>query len=70
MVGDFDGDGRDDLVNFSGPLADNAVHVAKSQSVVFNDGSTVNFFGPSLTWHDYFGLDREVPFGTVHCGGA
>ncbi|SBW18057.1 hypothetical protein FDG2_0490 [Candidatus Protofrankia californiensis] len=31
---------------------------------------TVNFFGPSLTWPDYFGLDRDVPFGTVHCGGA
>ncbi|MEU6720279.1 peptidoglycan recognition family protein [Nonomuraea sp. NPDC046802] len=50
-VGDFDGDGKDDVVTFThGTGAD--VYVAKS---------TGNGFGPGEKWHDFFALNGEFP---------
>ncbi len=51
LTGDFNGDGKDDIVTFThGSLAD--VYVALS------NGSS---FGPGLKWHDFFSLGGEVP---------
>ncbi|MFI7431842.1 peptidoglycan DD-metalloendopeptidase family protein, partial [Micromonospora sp. NPDC049836] len=51
LSGDFDGDGRDDIVTFThGSLAD--VYVALS---------TGTGFGPSSRWHDWFAPGAEVP---------
>jgi hypothetical protein len=51
LTGDFDGDGKDDLVTFThGSLAD--VHVALS---------TGSAFAGAAKWHDFFSLDGEVP---------
>ncbi|HEY0639063.1 MAG TPA: N-acetylmuramoyl-L-alanine amidase, partial [Pseudonocardiaceae bacterium] len=51
LTGDFNGDGRDDIVVFThGSLAD--VHVALS---------TGSSFGASAKWHDFFALSGEVP---------
>ncbi|GAB3465239.1 hypothetical protein GCM10027436_78010 [Actinophytocola sediminis] len=51
LTGDFDGDGRDDIVTFThGQLAD--VHVALS---------TGSAFATATKWHDFFALDGEVP---------
>jgi len=51
-VGDFDGDGKDDIVTFThSSLAD--VYVALS---------TGTAFGASGKWHDYFGLPGERSF--------
>jgi hypothetical protein len=51
LTGDFDGDGRDDIVTFT--------HGAGAD--VFVALSTGTSFGPSGKWHDYFSLDGEVP---------
>ncbi|MCT2583942.1 FG-GAP-like repeat-containing protein [Actinophytocola gossypii] len=51
LTGDFDGDGRDDIVTFThGSMAD--VHVALS---------TGSAFAGATKWHDHFALDGEVP---------
>jgi hypothetical protein len=51
LTGDFDGDGRDDVVTFTqGSLAD--VYVALS---------TGSSFGAGLKWHDHFAPAGEVP---------
>ncbi|TDV56176.1 FG-GAP repeat domain-containing protein [Actinophytocola oryzae] len=51
LTGDFNGDGKDDIVTFThGSLND--VYVALS------NGSS---FGPGLKWHDFFALSGEVP---------
>jgi hypothetical protein len=51
LTGDFNGDGKDDIVTFThGSLAD--VYVALS------NGSS---FGPGIKWQDYFSLSGEVP---------
>jgi len=51
LTGDFNGDGRDDIVVFThGSLAD--VHVALSSGTGF---------GTSAKWHDFFSLSGEVP---------
>jgi hypothetical protein len=51
-VGDFNGDGRDDIVTFTrGPAAD--VYVALST------GS--GFVGTGVKWHDYFAAGSEIP---------
>ncbi|HEY0448406.1 VCBS repeat-containing protein [Actinophytocola sp.] len=51
LTGDFNGDGKDDIVTFThGSLAD--VYVALS------NGSS---FGPGIKWNDYFSLSGEVP---------
>lgn len=50
-IGDFNGDGRMDILTFTrGAAAD--VYVATS---------TATSFGPSAKWHDQFALDGEVP---------
>ncbi|MER6949582.1 FG-GAP-like repeat-containing protein [Nonomuraea sp. NPDC000554] len=49
-VGDYDGDGKDDIVTFTHtPSAD--VHVSLSTGTAFNGGGK---------WHDYFGLPGET----------
>jgi Glycosyl hydrolases family 43/FG-GAP-like repeat len=51
LTGDFDGDGRDDIVTFThGSLAD--VYVALS---------TGSGFAASAKWQDFFAIDGEVP---------
>jgi hypothetical protein len=51
LTGDFNGDGKDDIVTFThGSLND--VYVALS------NGSA---FGAGVKWHDFFGLGGEVP---------
>jgi subtilisin family serine protease len=51
LVGDFNGDGRSDIVTFTrGPAAD--VYVALS---------TGSSFGPASKWHDFFAVGYEVP---------
>ncbi len=51
LTGDFNGDGKDDIVAFThGSLSD--VYVALS------NGSS---FGPGLKWHDFFALGGEIP---------
>ncbi len=51
LTGDFNGDGRDDIVTFThGSLAD--VYVALS---------TGTSFGASAKWQDFFATDGEVP---------
>jgi hypothetical protein len=51
LTGDFNGDGRDDIVTFTHGSA-NDVYVALS------NGSS---FGPGLKWHDFFAIGGEVP---------
>jgi hypothetical protein len=52
VAGDFNGDGRDDIVTFTrGPAAD--VYVALST------GSS--FSGTGVKWHDYFAVGSETP---------
>ncbi len=51
-VGDFDGDGRDDIVTFTrGSAAD--VYVALSTGT--------RFFGDGVRWHDNFAVGTELP---------
>ncbi|MFG2058371.1 N-acetylmuramoyl-L-alanine amidase [Micromonospora sp. NPDC048930] len=52
-VGDFDGDGRDDIVTFTqGPATAGDVYVALS---------TGSGFGPGVKWHDLFSISGEQP---------
>ncbi|WP_261568478.1 FG-GAP repeat domain-containing protein, partial [Frankia gtarii] len=54
LVGDFNGDGKDDIATFTrGSAAD--VFVALS------NGS--RFVGTGVKWHDHFGVGNEVPLG-------
>ena len=51
-VGDFNGDGRDDIVTFTrGSAAD--VYVARSNGT--------RFVGTGVKWHDFFAVGREIP---------
>lgn len=51
-IGDFNGDGRDDIATFTrGSAAD--VFVALS------NGSS--FVGTSVKWHDFFAVGAEIP---------
>ncbi|NHD18792.1 trypsin-like serine protease, partial [Actinopolyspora sp. BKK2] len=54
-VGDFNGDGKDDIVTFVGNDSNNAGDVYVSLST----GS--KFTEDNQKWHDYFGLDDERP---------
>jgi FG-GAP-like repeat len=50
-VGDFNGDGKDDIVTFTrGARADVLVSLSNGAS-----------FGPAQLWHDFFAIDGEVP---------
>ncbi|MCT2584536.1 FG-GAP-like repeat-containing protein [Actinophytocola gossypii] len=49
-VGDFDGDGRDDIVTFT--------HTSSADTyVALSTGTT---FGPGVKWHDFFGQPGET----------
>ena len=52
FVGDFDGDGKSDIITFArnNPLAFGDVYVALSDGVRF---------GASVKWHDFFAIDRR-----------
>lgn len=49
-TGDFDGDGKDDVVTFS--------HTSGAD--VYTALSTGTGFGASVKWHDFFGLPGET----------
>ncbi|MFB9627594.1 FG-GAP-like repeat-containing protein [Nonomuraea helvata] len=49
-VGDYDGDGKDDIVTFT----------KGSSNDVFVATSTGTAFGAGLKWHDFFGLNGET----------
>jgi hypothetical protein len=52
LTGDFNGDGKDDIVTFThGALSD--VYVALSNGTLF---------GPGVKWHEFFGLAGEFPY--------
>ena len=51
LTGDFNGDGKDDIVTFTHGGA-NDVYVALS------NGSS---FGPGVLWHEFFALNGEIP---------
>lgn len=53
VVGDFNGDGKDDIVRFPRLSANSPVYVA------FSNGSS---FGSSFLWHGNFCLTDEIPF--------
>ena len=58
-TGDFNGDGKDDVVTFTrGSAAD--AFVARST------GSS--FVGTGVKWHDWFGAGDEVPLGGSYWG--
>jgi len=61
FVGDFDGDGADDIITFTrGELGD--VWVARSRWVQIGPGLFRNYFcWASYKWHDNFCLDEETP---------
>ena len=50
LLGDFNGDGKDDIVVFT-KGATNDVYVGLSTGTTFN---------PSTKWHDFFGLNGET----------
>jgi hypothetical protein len=49
-VGDYNGDGRDDIVTFT--------HTASAD--VYTSLSSGTAFGPAAMWHDFFGLPGEI----------
>jgi len=52
LVGDFNGDNRDDIVTFTrGPAAD--------AYVALSNGS--QFVGTAVKWHDFFAVGSEIP---------
>jgi hypothetical protein len=56
MVGDFNGDGKDDIATF--------VHETKpgaGRGDVYVAASTGSAFGEAGTWHDFFSIDDEMP---------
>jgi hypothetical protein len=52
-IGDFDGDGRDDIATFT-------MNAAADVYVALSNGSA--FVGTSAKWHDFFGLAGEFPY--------
>jgi len=56
MVGDFNGDGKDDLATL---LRDTGANTARGD--VFVALSTGTGFGPGVKWHDWFCIGNEIP---------
>ena len=61
LVGDWNGDGKDDIAAFTGGTTGD-VYVTFSTGAAFN--------GTGLKWHDFFCINAEVPFaGDVNHDG-
>ncbi|GAB3434522.1 hypothetical protein GCM10027569_85670 [Flindersiella endophytica] len=58
-VGDFNGDGRDDIVTFVRGSQDDGPGPAGDVFVALSDGS--RFIGDAIRWHLTFGFGAEVP---------
>ena len=61
LVGDFNGDGKDDIVNFTQKgerRADGSLVGPSPVAVAVSDGRS---FGSATTWHNFFGLKGEIP---------
>jgi M6 family metalloprotease-like protein len=56
LIGDFNGDGRDDIVTF---VRDTKTGVGRGDVIVAL--STTTNFGPAQNWHEFFGIGSEVP---------
>lgn len=61
MVGDFNGDGRDDIATFVGALQRNADGSVLGQAPVWVALSNGTTFEPSRVWHTFFSLKGERP---------
>ncbi|MEV4076158.1 FG-GAP-like repeat-containing protein [Nonomuraea fuscirosea] len=53
-VGDFNNDGKDDIVTFTNSTTADDAYVALSNGTTFT--------GTSVKWHDHFGLPGEFPY--------
>lgn len=61
MVGDFNGDGKDDIATFVGKLQNDANGNPLGQAPVWVSLSDGTKFGPSRIWHPFFSLKGEFP---------
>ena len=70
MVGDFNGDGKDDIVTFTQQQQKDAAGHIIGNAVVWVSLSTGTRFGPSSIWHTFFSLKGEIPqVGDVNMDG-
>ncbi|MEO6548828.1 MAG: VCBS repeat-containing protein [Ferruginibacter sp.] len=61
MVGDFNGDGKDDIITFTQAKQLNAAGVVIGPAVVWVSLSNGNRFETSRVWHTFFSLKGEIP---------
>ncbi len=61
MVGDFNGDGKDDIVTFTQQQQKDAAGNVIGPAVVWVSLSTGRNFATSSIWHKFFSLKGEVP---------
>jgi hypothetical protein len=61
LVGDFNGDGKDDIATFVGQLQTNADGTVLGQAPVWVSLSDGTKFEPSRVWHTFFSLKGEFP---------
>ena len=61
LVGDFNGDGKDDIASFVGKLQTDANGDPLGQAPVWVSLSDGTKFGPSRIWHPFFSLKGEFP---------
>ena len=70
MVGDFNGDGKDDIVTFTQQQQKDAAGHIIGNAVVWVSLSNGTRFGPSSVWHTFFSLKGEIPqVGDVNMDG-
>jgi FG-GAP-like repeat/FG-GAP repeat len=70
MVGDFNGDGKDDIISFAQHGVDASGGVVPGIAPVHVALSNGSGFGPSTVWHQNFSPDGEVPMvGDVNGDG-
>jgi hypothetical protein len=61
LIGDFNGDGKDDIATFVGKLQNDANGNPLGQAPVWVSLSDGTKFGPSRIWHPFFSLKGEFP---------
>ena len=61
LVGDFNGDGKKDIITFTQKLQRNADGSVLGQAPVWVALSTGTSFGGSRVWHTFFSLKGEIP---------
>lgn len=70
MVGDFNGDGKDDIATFVQKTQKDAAGKVIGQAPVWVSLSTGSSFQTSRVWHTFFSLKKEVPLvGDVNFDG-